>query len=153
LRQRVVDVAYRFFQLPRDKRIQVYVEDASEFLERDEPARVDILFSDLYGSEGLDLQQTQSWFIERCHQLLEDDGWLVLNCWREHRGEQEMLAALSQHFEDVRVCATVEGNWVILAGKKADCSSATQLKAAARKWSKLLGFSMLSSLSRLNRLP
>ena len=153
LRPRVVDIAYRFFQLPRSQRIKVYTEDASEFLERDGEGRADILFSDLYSSEGLDLQQTQTWFIERCSQLLEDDGWLVLNCWGEHRGEREMLAALQHFFEDVRVCATVEGNWVILAGKKLHRGSAAQLKVSAKKWSKLLGFSLSSSLNRLKTLP
>lgn len=152
LRPRVVDAAYRFFQLPRGENIKVFTEDASEFLARDGLERVGVLFSDLYGSEGLDLQQTQAWFIERCHQLLEDDGWLVLNCWRDHRAEQEMLAALKEYFDDVRACVTVEGNWVILAGKKADQSSAAQLQRSAKKCSALLGYSLSASLNRLNPL-
>ncbi len=152
LRPKVLDVAYKYFQLPRDKRVSVSLEDASEFLESSEVAKADLLFSDLFGSEGLDLQQTQSWFIERCAQLLNDDGWLVLNCWQIHKGEHEMLAALREHFADVRGCSTAEGNWVIFAGKKADNSSVTQLKDSAKKWSKTVGYSLLSSLSRLKPL-
>lgn len=152
LRRSVVKAAYRFFQFPRSERIEVFTEDASEFLDRDGVKKTDLLFSDIYSDEGLDLQQTQPWFIERCHQLLTDDGWLVLNCWREHRGEQAMLASLQQHFADVRVCATAEGNWIILAGKQANHDSDGQLKNAAKKLSKLLGYSLLSSLSRLNQL-
>lgn len=153
LRQQVVDVARRYFQFPRSERIDVYVEDASEFLQRDNMDKVDVLFSDLYGEEGLDLQQTQSWFIESCADSLNDDGWLVLNCWQQHRGEQEMLAALKEYFQDVRVCLTVEGNWVILAGKQASSLSGTQQKASVKKWSKTLGFSLASCFSRLKQLP
>lgn len=152
LRSQVVDVAYRYFQFPRSERIDVFTEDASEFLDDMSHGKTDVLFSDIYGEEGLDLQQTQPWFIERCAQLLNDDGWLVLNCWQLHRGDQDMMAALKAHFADVRVCATSEGNWVILAGKKADQTSSTQLKSAAKKWSKLLGYSLLSSYSRLNKV-
>lgn len=152
LRAKVVDVAYRYFQFPRSKRIEVFIEDASEFLERVELSQVDVLFSDIYSDEGLDLQQTQPWFIESCAQLLKPDGWLVLNCWQQHRGEQEMIAALKTHFQDVRVCATAEGNWVVLAGKKANSTTSAQLKIAAKKWSKLLGYSLSASFSRLKVL-
>ncbi len=152
LRPKVLDVAYKYFQLPRGDRVTVSLEDASEFLESGEVAKADLLVSDLFSSEGLDLQQTQSWFIERCARLLNDDGWLVLNCWQIHKSEQEMLAALKEHFEDVRGCSTMDGNWVILAGKKADRSSAAQLKDRAKIWSKTLGYSLLSSLSRLKPL-
>ncbi|EAW31645.1 Spermidine synthase [marine gamma proteobacterium HTCC2143] len=152
LRSQVVDVAYRYFQFPRSERIDVFTEDASEFLDNTEQSKTDVLFSDIYGEEGLDLQQTQPWFIERCAELLNDDGWLVLNCWQLHRGDKEMMTALKTHFADVRVSTTSEGNWVILAGKKADQSSATQLKAAAKKWSTLLGYSLLSSYGQLKQV-
>lgn len=152
LRPKVVDVAYRYFQMPRCKRISVVIDDAGEFISQSESEKVDVLFSDIYGEEGLDLQQTQDWFIAACAERLNDDGWLVLNCWQHQRGDKAMRHALRAYFEDVRVCATAEGNWVVLAGKKANASSAAQLKSAAKKWSKLLGFSLLSSLSRLNTL-
>ncbi len=149
LRPKVLEVAYRYFQLPQCERVEVFIEDASEFIDSDERERVDILFSDLYSPEGLDLQQTQHWFIERCSQLLTDDGWLVLNCWQMHRGEREMIDALKVCFEDVRACLTVEGNWVVIAGKKASHLSAAQTKEAAKRWSKTLDYSLLSCLSRL----
>lgn len=152
LRSKVVELAHRFFQFPRSPRIQVVVEDAGEFVESTQGPRFDVLFSDIYGEDGLDLQQTQPWFIERCAQLLSDDGWLVLNCWQHHRSDRTLRRALMACFEDVRVCATVEGNWVVLAGKKANHSSPAQLKAEAKKWSSSLGYSLCSSLSRLKVL-
>ncbi len=149
LRYQVIKVAYRFFQLPRNKRMAVLNMDASEFLEDDTQSRTDIIFSDIYGAEGLDLQQTQPWFLQRCHELLKDDGWLVLNCWQEHRGEQAMLTCLREQFAEIYLCATAEGNWVVFAGKRPTSLSQSQLKQAAKKLSKQLGFSLLPSLSRL----
>ena len=152
LRPKVVDAAYRFFQFPRSQRIEVFTEDASEFLACDNHSKADLLFSDMFNEEGPDLQQTQPWFIERCHQQLKDEGWLVLNCWREHRGDRQLVQALKACFDDVRACATAEGNWVVLAGKKANTASAARLKASAKHWSKVLGYPLYSSLSRLNAL-
>ncbi|WP_101756781.1 spermidine synthase [Oceanicoccus sp. KOV_DT_Chl] len=151
LRPHVVKIAQRFFQLPRSSRLSIVVDDASEFLETHEGEKVDVLFGDIYDAEGLDLQQTQPWFIEACYQQLEDDGWLVLNCWRHHRGEQEMMDTLTRLFADVRTCSTIEGNWVVLAGKKANTISVGQLKNDAKKWSKVLGYSLLPSLGRLQQ--
>lgn len=152
LRPKVVDVAGRFFQLPPSDRINTIINDAGAFLDRNERAKVDVLFSDIYGEEGLDLQQTEPWFIESCANLIKDDGWLVLNCWKYHRSDRQMRTALQAHFEDVRGCVTTEGNWVILAGKRASDKSEGQLKNAAKKWSECLGYSLGSSLSRLESL-
>lgn len=152
LRPHVVKIARRFFQLPRSPRLSVITEDASEFLESHEGDLVDVLFGDIYDADGLDLQQTQPWFIESCYQQLSDSGWLVLNCWHHHRSEREMMDTLKSLFADVRSCSTVEGNWIILAGKKAVTTSAGQLKNDAKKWSKVLGYSLLPSLGRLQRL-
>ena len=47
LRPKVVDVAYRYFQLPRSKRISVVIDDAGEFISQSEAKKVDVLFSDI----------------------------------------------------------------------------------------------------------
>ena len=150
LRDAVIKAAYRFFQFPRSKRMTVITMDASDYLDDDSQPQTDILFSDMYGAEGLDLQQTQPWFLQRCHESLKPDGWLVLNWWNQHRGEKEMLGALCELFVDVRVCTTQEGNWVVFAGKKQSSTSAAQLKVEGKKWSKKLGYSLTANLGRLN---
>ncbi len=150
LRDAVIKAAYRFFQFPRSKRMTVLTMDASDYLDDESQPQTDILFSDMYGAEGLDLQQTQPWFLERCYESLKADGWLVLNCWNQHRGETEMLETLCELFDDVRVCTTQEGNWVVFAGKRASQISASQLKTDAKKLSKKLGYALTANLSRLN---
>ncbi len=149
LRRAVVKLAYRFFQFPRSKRIEVFTQDVGEFVDESHK-KADVIFSDIYGSDGLDMQQAQPWFIERCSELLSEDGWLVLNCWNQHRGENDMVSSLKDYFDDVRVCSTADGNWIIFAGKKCHSVSATQLKQSAKALSKTLGYPLTAHLARLN---
>lgn len=151
LRHTVVKLAYRLFQLPRSKNITVYTQDVGEFVEEDHQ-RADVIFADIYCADGMDMQQAQPWFIERCANLLKDNGWLVLNCWKHHSGEKDMLTALKTHFSDVRACSTMEGNWIILAGKVPATKSTAQLKLLAKELSKKLGFSLSAHLTKLNPL-
>lgn len=51
LRQTVIDVAYKYFQLPRGKRLTVLQQDASAYLAGDTGRKVDVVFADLYHAE------------------------------------------------------------------------------------------------------
>jgi spermidine synthase len=148
LRPEVVEVAYRFFQLPRGKRLQIHTMDANEFLSRVETKRADLVFSDIYGADGLDEQQLSPDYLLQCRERLKADGWLVLNCWREHQGSQS-LDTLRELFADVRGCATQSGNWILFAGCRASNKSSKQLKAEAKALGQQLGFSLSGHLSRL----
>ncbi|WP_250656296.1 spermidine synthase [Alkalimarinus coralli] len=149
LRQAVVDTAYRFFQLPRDERVDIQVKDAGRYLRKAKPGSSDLIFCDLYGPEGLDEQQLEPAFIERCHDLLSDDGWLVLNCWQNHRGEAEGLRSIMDWFPETKVCTVPGGNWTILAGKRPSQLSQKKLEDRAKSLSETLGFSLFSQLKRL----
>jgi spermidine synthase len=153
LRPAVIKIAYRYFQLPRDPRLRVLTMDAGEFLEEPDQAPADLLFSDIYRAEGLDVQQLQPWFIERCAGLLRPAGWLVLNLWQDHRGEREILEVIGAHFADVRVCGTADGNWIVLAGKRADTADGAELRQRARALSRRLGCSFSDNLKRLAVYP
>lgn len=148
LRAGVIDAAYKYFQLPRSKRLVLHHLDAQDFLQSVESKKADIIFSDIYGADGLDEQQLQPDFIHECYYRLKPGGWLVLNCWRDHQSEAT-LALLRELFSDIRSCATQSGNWVIFAGNSIDTQSAKQLKAQARELSQRLGFSFSPSLSKL----
>ncbi|UZE96006.1 spermidine synthase [Alkalimarinus alittae] len=149
LRQEVVDTAYRFFQLPRDERLSVTVMDAGRYLRKAKRGTSDLIFCDLYGPEGLDEQQLEPAFIERCHDLLSDDGWLVLNCWQNHRGEAEGLRSLMDWFPETKVCSVPGGNWTILAGKRSNDLNDKKLEENAKALSEQLGFSLMTPLKRL----
>lgn len=148
LRQAVIDVAYKYFQLPRGKRIQVIQQDANTYLAGDTGRKVDVVFADLYDAEGVDQRQLTADFIARCAGCLKAEGWLVLNCWTEHREDADFLAALRTQFADVRVVLTGSRNWVVLAGKVPDQQSAGALKDKAQRLSADMGFPLQRYLSR-----
>ncbi len=150
LRSGVIDVAYKYFQLPRGKRLIVHNMDANEFLQSVESKDVDIVFSDIYSADGLDEQQLQPDYIHYCFQRLKPGGWLVLNCWRDHQGNTA-IGILKSMFADVRSCITQSGNWVVLAGKGHSSYSQQQLKISARDLSPELGFSLGRFLGRLKK--
>jgi spermidine synthase len=152
LRPAVIEVAYRYFQLPRSKRLEVLAMDVAEYLAQADAASTDLLCSDLYGADGLDMLQLEPWFVERCHELLRPDGWLVLNFWREHQSARDTLAIVHRLFPDVRASTTASGNWVVLAGKRVGAPAAGELKVRAQAWSQRLGFSLLPYLARLRPL-
>lgn len=152
LRPEVVEVAYRFFQLPRGKRIQVHTLDALGFLRSVETRKADIIFSDIYGADGLSDQQLGEEYLELCAARLKPHGWLVMNLWREHQGPQT-LELLLQQFGVIYGCHTQSGNWVVFAAAEDHGQSQNQLEKRARQLSQQLNFSLLPYLKRLKSLP
>jgi len=152
LRPEVVEVAYRFFQLPRGKRIQVHTLDALGFLRNVDTRKADIIFSDIYGADGLSDQQLGEEYLEHCAARLKSHGWLVMNLWREHQGPQT-LELLLQQFGVIYGCHTQSGNWVVFAAADDHGQSQNQLEKRARQLSQQLGFSLLPYLKRLKPLP
>ncbi len=154
LRHAVVKVARKYFELPRLDRLTIIEQDVAEFLEGGnspgEPcAKTDILFSDIYDAEGMAPQYFEPWYVEACAAMLSDEGWLVLNCWDEHRGDHHTLHALTENFAQVFTCTVSSGNWIIMASKKYYDLDEVNLKAAAKEQSKQLGYSVSAMLNRL----
>lgn len=149
LRQEVIDIAYQYFQLPRSKRIQIFHQDANVYIRQKPERKVDVFFTDIYHTQGMDESVLKAVFIERCAEQIKDDGWLILNCWSEHTNHPELIESLQHHFIDIRGVNTGTGNWVIFACKQWQDISDTQLKSQAQKMSSELGFNLNTWLSRL----
>lgn len=150
LREEVIQLAKRYFQLPQSKKISLFNQDANDFLRLADHKKADVIFADIYGSEGVDEAQLSEAFIGRCAAMIKADGYLVLNCWKEHSKNRELLAHLQQHFAEVRACLTGGGNWVVFAGKLARDISAAGLKAKAQSLSQQLEFQLGRSLTRFD---
>ncbi|MCV6588550.1 MAG: spermidine synthase [Marinobacterium sp.] len=148
LRPAVVEAAYRMFQLPCSKRLVLHTMDANEYLLAETGRKVDVIFSDIYGAEGLDEQQLSDEYLENCYRRLKSNGWLVLNCWREHQGS-DALERLQARFADIRGCTTQSGNWLLFAGKQRDSQSSKQLRQKARVLGQKMDINLLGLLSRL----
>jgi spermidine synthase len=149
MRPAVIEIAHDYFQLPRDPRLQVFAQEAGMFLDTNDIAPTELLLCDLYDADGMDERYFQPWFIERCAELLTDDGWLVINCWEEHREHHDTLGAITAHFAEVYTCMVDTGNWIVLASRAPTQITQKQLLAQADAQSKKFGFSMRENLERL----
>ena len=155
LRQEVIKVAHKYFQLPRDPRLTIEISDGLKFLLKnvqiDDSQRCDVLIADMYNADGIDEQQLSEQFLKAASAHLSEGGWLVLNCWLDHKMEPELAEALEQNFNHVYLCNSGGGNWTIYAGKvdpNKELIDLSQLKY----WSKKAGFSLNHFLNRLSIL-
>jgi spermidine synthase len=148
LRAGVIEIAKRYFQLPIGKKLFLIHQDATEFLVQRDHKKADVIFADIYGADGVDENQLTETFIANAASMIKAEGYLVLNCWKEHSQNRELLALLQIHFVEVRACLTGGGNWVVIAGKVAREISSSGLKADAQQLSLQLGFPLARSLTR-----
>ena len=87
IRQAVIDIAYDWFDLPRQDNLSVINDDALHYLSKLKQSSSDIIFSDLYEAGGMSACQAQQEFIATSYQSLSQSGCLVLNFHHKpHRG-------------------------------------------------------------------
>lgn len=149
LRQEVIDAAEMYFKVPKGKRIQVENADAQAYIETGFDKKVDILMTDLYNTDGMERGVLQTTFLENCAKNIKENGWLVLNCWLDHKNDTELIDKLKRIFSDVRALDTGSGNWVVLAGKQKNELNGKELKACAQKISAQLGFPLSRWLTKM----
>jgi spermidine synthase len=155
-RAQVIRLAYRYLQLPRDKRLQVLQSDAHAYLQRTDNPRFDLVMSDIYSSAGMDQRQQQQDYIAACKRHLTPQGWLVLNFWDEHRNP-DLIGRLQQAFQQVWAARISTGNWVVYATQQSAQPSAQPTahpapqptKDAMKAVSEKLGFSLSKVLPQL----
>ncbi|MFT6925322.1 MAG: spermidine synthase [Psychromonas sp.] len=118
LREEVANVAKKHFHLPDTDRLLIHIDDAVNYMKSTE-LKSDIIFSDLYSSQGMEPKQVQSSYLRDCKNALNKQGVLVLNIWHttlKLREELDQLLALE--FENQLLSFEVEsGNTIVLAFK------------------------------------
>ncbi|WP_394201174.1 spermidine synthase [Shewanella waksmanii] len=150
LRQPVIDIAKRYFQLPVGKKLAIEHSDAAIFLASGQHKKVDVIFADIYSAQGVDQNQLSDPFIADAAAMLKAEGVLVLNCWKEHSQDRELRARLKQHFAQVSGCLTGAGNWVIFATKRDQQMTHSGLKSKAQQLSQQLDFPLEKLLTRFD---
>ena len=149
LRQAVIDIAYQYFELTTSQRLKLVIADANHYI-KDDQQQYRLIFSDIYSAQGVDSAQIQTSYLADCLKRLTPDGWLVLNFWREHRSDDQLLDFLKAHCQDIRMITTLSGNWIILASRQRNTLSRKQLASNAKQLSEQLGFSLLASLKKIH---
>jgi spermidine synthase len=86
----VVDVAYRFFALPRDPRLQVAVDDGRRYLARTE-RRWDAILIDAFFADAIPFHLFTSEFLELARSRLNPGGVILTNTIGAIAGEESRL--------------------------------------------------------------
>ncbi|MCL1142310.1 spermidine synthase [Shewanella gaetbuli] len=148
LREQVIHIAKRFFQLPIGKKLTLIHQDASHFLTAGEFKKADVMFVDIYSAKGVDPKLLSLEFTENCFKGLKSDGVLVLNCWKEHKNNPELLAHLQQCFSHIYACLTGGGNWVVFATNQPQGLSGMSNKANQQALSQAIEVNVARVLTR-----
>lgn len=150
LRKDVVRLAYKYFQLPKANTISLHISDGFEYMVNTKKLS-DIIIADMYLADGIDQKQLTNEFIHHCHKKLNQGGWLVLNYWLDHQLEEYLATTLDTYFDQVYMCNTGGGNWILFAGK-VDTTHTLINEEKIKPLSKSAGFSLNFFLKRLTTL-
>lgn len=117
-REAVVNIAKEHFHLPDTDRLTLHIDDAVSHMKHTD-MKSDIIFSDLYNSQGMEAKQVQSSYLRDCKNALNEQGVLVLNIWHTALSSREELDELLElEFENRLLCFEIEsGNTIVLAFK------------------------------------
>ncbi|WDE99413.1 hypothetical protein PQO03_16370 [Lentisphaera profundi] len=117
-REEVVNTAKKYFYLPDSDRLFIHIDDAANHIKNTD-IKSDIIFSDLYTSQGMEPKQVQSTYLRDCKKKLNEQGLLVLNIWHTALDSREELdELLAAEFENRLLSFEVEsGNTIVLAFK------------------------------------
>jgi spermidine synthase len=120
LRAKVIEVAQYYFDLPVDERVKYTCADASNYLTRALSASSDIIFSDLFDAYFMSPAQVKPVFVEQCHRVLSDRGWLVINFHHLPLARSAFFAALNEYFPNFFVFSAEADNHILFASKSAN---------------------------------
>jgi spermidine synthase len=117
-REAVVKTAKEHFNLPDTDRLFIHIDDAVNYIKNTD-IKSDIIFSDLYSSEGMEPKQVQLSYLRDCKNALNNQGVLVLNIWHTSlKLQKELDELLALEFENRLLSFEVEsGNRIVLAFK------------------------------------
>lgn len=137
LRQRVIDAARNWFELPQTEQITLHCADAARYIAHAQQAHTDLILSDLYESEGMSEVQASAFYIRHCARHLTERGVMVLNFHQLPAPHSELMQAITEQFAEVFVCDVFSGNFVMFCLKMPLQSSLSsklpEAKALARQ--------------------
>lgn len=115
----VADVCFRYFDIPKSPRLQIKLMDALDFLSVNEE-KYDLLFIDLFDSDGVPEWLGQSSFFTLCRNRLRNKksvlAWNFLRGSSEVQTAQLLSAAVASFDGNVILLPTKNGrNYIVLA--------------------------------------
>ena len=112
----VIEAAHRYFNLPKDERIDFLVGDGFATMGTCEK-EYDLIFSDAFEAEGTPEHLNTSEFFTLLRNSLKPDGWVVGNVWTSNIPLEEQIKKWQESFEVVlQAPVPVMGNVVLFGG-------------------------------------
>ncbi len=152
IREQVVKVAELMFGLPQGENVTIHVADAEHYLEEQAYNTTDIIFADMYEAYEMHPLQKQVHFLQQCHRVLSDRGWLVMNFHEMPNNNSSFMIRLNELFPEILVCIVPKGNYIIYAGKLPCDKPFAQYSQYLEPLEEVLNTPLYNVYRRLNRL-
>jgi len=152
IRQAVIDIAYEWFELPRQSNLQVSCVNALKHMRQAEAGHTDLILSDLYESTVMSEVQAHQSFIESCYRALSEGGWIVFNFHELPAEDSAVMEAITNLFSEIYICDVFKGNWVMFCGKSESEYSKPELTGRARDLVKKVEMPLMYYFKQLQRL-
>lgn len=134
-REAVAKIAKEYFYLPDTDRLFIHIDDAVNYMKNND-MKSDIIFSDLYNSEGMEPKQVQKSYLRDCKNALNKQGVLVLNiCHTTLKLRKELDQLLALEFENQLLSFEVDSENTIVLAFKNDIPSINKAELLTKgKW-------------------
>ncbi|MEP3562676.1 MAG: spermidine synthase [Marinobacter sp.] len=118
LREKVEQIARKWFALPSSDRLQVTIQDARLAVDNLPEASTEMILTDLYSADKMSPAQGQRRFIKACSRALTNSGWLALNYHKMPEANGNLVRELRRQFPLLLVFRSRTNNWVIYGSKQ-----------------------------------
>lgn len=149
----VIDVAYRFFELPVSPRLLVRQGDGAEYV-RDSRETYDLIFVDAFGAEGPASGLGAPAFHESVRRRLTSQGWVVHNVWgSDSEGLRAMTRLMAAAYPVLfSLSVRSHSNVILIGGKSPAVPTRAMLKSRAAALSRQMPLDFTKWSARLIRV-
>ncbi|MCP4754670.1 MAG: spermidine synthase [Proteobacteria bacterium] len=153
LREKVVDVAFKYFQVPNDHRLNIFIADAKEFIRKIRSKTYDMIILDVYTQFGMSDSIRGYPFINACKNRLNPNGIININLWSEPETVfKNMVSGVSACFNNLALQLPVADrtNHIVFGLNRSKFEpSQTQLKKRSQVLEKAFNIGLPDMFDRL----
>lgn len=156
-RSEVIKLAYGYFCLPEQQRLNIHHADGHDFLSHQAATfkSYDLILVDAFEHNGVSSSVKNQDFFLRCRRTLNENGTLVLNLWAHETDQfQDTLNHLGHAFDDNLLLLPVESrdNLIIFAGQNMmQRFKPRRLKALAQQMERTMSIEAPAFLDQIRR--
>jgi spermidine synthase len=111
-REAVAQIAHDYFDLPRDPRLNVVIDDAAHYARERcvmQHEFYSLIMLDLFDSEGVSPSLLSETFLTQCKAMLKKDGIMVVNLWNNKTQFEQLFVWLCGLFQAKLLFLPVHG--------------------------------------------